>query len=140
MVYKVYHKLIESEDVYVYRVQTEEQAASEHDERAWITTEEHLAQEMARVLNQVTKSLLEKHEKEIKSYNATLDSKDARIHSRNETIIQLREAMESARQSLSNRTHGNAQYEPDILEADSTLYRALNDTPDYDLFDKEVTG
>lgn len=34
-------------------------------------------------------------------------------------------AIEEARQVLSNQTHGGAQYQPDVLEADSILAHAL---------------
>lgn len=40
-------------------------------------------------------------------------------------IQRLKEAIQDARQAMSNQTHGGAQYQPDILEADSILAQAL---------------
>ena len=40
-------------------------------------------------------------------------------------VERYKAAIEEARQVLSNQTHGGAQYQPDVLEADSILAHAL---------------
>lgn len=53
---------------------------------------------------------------------------DELLRTQGATLARYKGAMEEARQALSNQTHGGAQYQPDVLEADSILHNALQET------------
>lgn len=54
--------------------------------------------------------------------------RDELIRITGDTCERYKTAIEDARQALSNQTHGGAQYQPDVLEADSILANALAET------------
>lgn len=62
-----------------------------------------------------------------KKSRSLLDALEANVTLRKENEA-LQSAIEEARQALSNQTHGGAQYQPDVLEADSILANALTKT------------
>lgn len=93
---------------------------------------------IAEILNSETAPLLatiQAQQANLQIAAELLEEERAKVAHRNELLrIQgeacerYKAAIEDARQALSNQTHGGAQYQPDVLEADSILANALEET------------
>lgn len=96
------------EDVYLYRILTEGREDIKVGERVWITTEEAVAEQLASVLNEETKTLTE-----------MLDESQHNLVQRNLEVQALKKQVEEMRDLLINTVAYAPEYEPSFYSDDS---------------------
>ena len=91
----------------------------------------YMCEDRAYNFNDATKALRDNLATQALALDSQL-AKIAELEAHNRRLLDVartqQKAIEDARQALSNQTHGGAQYQPDVLEADSILANALSET------------